>query len=122
LRFRSVLLVFVQFQGVFNNQQQESNMAKAVTPKTKSQIIAAIAEEAQITKAQATAALASLVGLTYKGAKSEEGFTIPGIGKLIKVQRKARTGRNPATGEAIKIKAKKTLKFRIAKAAKDAVL
>lgn len=97
-------------------------MAKVTTPKTKSQIIAAIAEEAQITKAQATAALTSLVGLTYKGAKLPEGFTIPGIGKLIKVQRKARTGRNPATGEAIKIKAKKTLKFRIAKAAKDAVL
>ncbi len=60
--------------------------------------------------------------MAYKGAKSADGFTIPGIGKLIKVQRKARMGRNPATGEAIKIKAKKVLKFRIAKAAKDAVL
>ncbi len=97
-------------------------MAKAATPKTKAQIIVAIAEEAQITKAQAAAALASLTAMAYKGAKAAEGFTIPGIGKLIKVQRKARTGRNPATGEAIKIKAKKTLKFRIAKAAKDAVL
>lgn len=96
-------------------------MAKA-TPKTKAQIIAQIAEDAQITKVQATAALASIVDMTYKGAKAVEGFTIPGIGKLIKVQRKARMGRNPATGEAIKIKAKKTLKFRIAKAAKDAVL
>ena len=97
-------------------------MAKAASPKTKAQIIAQIAEDAQITKAQATAALASLVGMTYKGAKQPEGFTIPGIGKMVKVQRKARTGRNPATGETIKIKAKKVLKFRLAKAAKDAVL
>jgi len=97
-------------------------MAKATTPKAKTQIIAKIAEDAQLTKVQATAALASLVDMTYAGAKSEDGFTIPGIGKLIKVQRKARTGRNPATGLAIKIKAKKVLKFRIAKAAKDAVL
>ena len=96
-------------------------MAKA-NPKTKAQIIAQIAEEAEITKAQATKALASLLDMTYKGAKTAEGFTIPGVGKLIKVQRKARTGRNPATGETIKIKAKKVLKFRIAKAAKDAVL
>ncbi len=49
-------------------------------------------------------------------------FTIPGIGKLVKAQRAARMGRNPATGEAIKIKAKTTLKFRIAKPMKDAVL
>lgn len=97
-------------------------MAKAGTPKTKAQIIAKIADDAEITKVQATAALASLVAMTYKGAKSVDGFTIPGVGKLIKVQRKARTGRNPATGETIKIKAKKVLKFRIAKAAKDAVL
>jgi DNA-binding protein HU-beta len=96
-------------------------MAKA-NPTTKAQIIAQIAEDAEITKKQATAALESLVAMSYKGAKSVKGFTIPGIGKLIKVQRKARMGRNPATGETIKIKAKKVLKFRIAKAAKDAVL
>lgn len=96
-------------------------MAKA-TPKTKAQILTQIAEDAEITKAQATKALQSLVDMAYKGAKGADGFTIPGIGKLIKVQRKARTGRNPATGETIKIKAKKVLKFRIAKAAKDAVL
>jgi DNA-binding protein HU-beta len=87
---------------------------------TKTQIIAAIAEKAEITKAQAEAALDTLVDLAYKGA--QEGFTIPGLGKLIKVDRAARTGRNPATGEAIQIAAKKVLKFRIAKAAKDAVL
>ena len=60
--------------------------------------------------------------MAYKGAKSKDGFTIPGVGKLIKQKRKARWGRNPATGEKIKIKAKTVLKFRIAKAAKDSVV
>lgn len=92
-------------------------MAKA---KTKSQIITQIAEDAEITKKQAAAALESLVQQAYKGAK--DGFTIPGLGKLVKVRRKARMGRNPATGETIKIAAKTVLKFRIAKAAKDAVV
>jgi DNA-binding protein HU-beta len=62
----------------------------------------------------------TLVTLAYKNAK--DGFTIPGLGKLVKVRRKARLGRNPATGETIQIPAKTVLKFRIAKAAKDAVL
>jgi DNA-binding protein HU-beta len=92
-------------------------MAKVMT---KSQIIAGIAESAGIAKKQAVAALESLVCMAYKGAK--DGFTIPGLGKLVKVKRKARMGRNPATGEAIKIPAKTVLKFRIAKAAKDAIL
>ena len=96
-------------------------MPKA-TPKTKAQIIAKIAEDVDLTKVQAAAALTSLVEMTYKGAKSKDGFTIPGVGKLIKQRRKARWGRNPATGEKIKIKAKTVLKFRIAKAAKDGVI
>lgn len=87
---------------------------------TKSQIIAAIAEKSEITKAQAETALNTLVDLAVKGAA--EGFTIPGLGKLVKVDRAARTGRNPATGEEIQIAAKQVLKFRIAKAAKDAIL
>ncbi len=87
---------------------------------TKSQIITNIAESADISKKQATAALEALVEMAYKNAKN--GFTIPGLGKLVVVNRKARMGRNPATGETIKIKAKKALKFRIAKAAKDAVV
>ena len=57
--------------------------------------------------------------MAYKEAKV--GFTIPGLGKLVVVNRKARMGRNPATGEQIKIPAKRVLKFRIAKAAKDAI-
>jgi DNA-binding protein HU-beta len=92
-------------------------MAKALT---KSQITASIAEVAEITKKQATQALEGLVGLAYKNAKNS--FTIPGLGKLVLVNRKARMGRNPATGEAIKIPAKRVVKFRVAKAAKDAIL
>ena len=92
-------------------------MAKA---KTKSQIIDQVAEDAGIAKKQAVACLESLVSQAYKNAK--DGFTIPGLGKLVKVKRKARIGRNPQTGATIQIAAKTVLKFRVAKAAKDAIL
>ena len=92
-------------------------MAKALT---KSQIASEIAEKNQITKVQAVGILEHLAALAYKHAK--DSFTIPGLGKLVLVQRKARMGRNPATGETIQIKAKKVVKFRVAKAAKDAIL
>mgnify|MGYP006147766709 FL=1 len=92
-------------------------MSKALT---KSQIAAAIAEKAEISKKQAVAILEIIAGLAYKNAKNS--FTLPGLGKLVLVQRKARLGRNPATGETIQIKAQKVVKFRVAKAAKDAIL
>lgn len=92
-------------------------MAKAMT---KTQIVAKLAEKTGITKKQAGEVLSVLVNLAYKEAKN--GFTIPGLGKLVVVQRKARDGRNPATGAKIRIPAKKVLKFRIAKAAKDAIV
>ena len=92
-------------------------MAKAMT---KSQIIAALAEANDMTKKAAAEFVESLVGMAYREAKN--GFTIPGLGKLVVVNRKARMGRNPATGETIHIPAKRVLKFRIAKAAKDAVM
>ena len=94
----------------------------AKKPATKAEIIATIADDAGITKVQAKAALESLVAQVYKGAKSTDGFTIPGVGKLIKQRRKARKGHNPATGESIKIAAKTILKFRVSKAATDAVV
>lgn len=87
---------------------------------TKSQTTAKLAESVGITKKQAGAFFESLASLAYKEAKNS--FVIPGLGKLVLVQRKARMGRNPATGEAIKIAAKKVVKFRVAKAAKDAIL
>jgi len=92
-------------------------MAKALS---KSQIAASLAETVGLTKKQAVQTLEALVALAYKNAKNS--FTIPGLGKIVLVNRKARMGRNPATGEAIKIAAKRVVKFRVAKAAKDAIL
>lgn len=92
-------------------------MAKAMT---KSQIIKTLAEKTDLTKKQVIAVMEGLVGLAYTEAKN--GFTVPGLGKLVVVNRKARMGRNPATGEAIHIPAKRVLKFRIAKAAKDSAM
>jgi len=92
----------------------------AAGPLTKSQLINHIAEELEVPRKTAVRFLEVLSEVAYKEAK--KGFTFPGLGKLVLVQRKARTGRNPATGAAIKIPAKKVLKFRIAKAAKDAIL
>ena len=97
-------------------------MAKKTTPKTKSEIMTALAEAAEISKKQAVAAYDALLKIAYAGAKDPTGITLPGLGKLIKVKRNARKGRNPATGETITIKAKTVVKFRLAKAAKDAVL
>jgi len=88
--------------------------------KSKSEVIAELAEAAGIEKKQAADLMESLVKIAIREAS--DGFTIPGLGKLVKVERAARTGRNPATGETIQIAAKTVLKFKIAKAAKDAIL
>ena len=92
----------------------------AKKPMTKAQIITTLAEQADLTKKVVADLLENLVQLAYKEAKL--GFTVPGLGKLVVAKRKARLGRNPATGEAIKIPAKTVCKFRMAKACKDAVL
>ena len=92
-------------------------MAKALS---KSQFAAAIADKAGLTKKQATDILEQIAQLAYKNAKNT--FTLPGLGKLVLVNRAARLGRNPATGEQIQIPAKRVVKFRVAKAAKDAIL
>jgi DNA-binding protein HU-beta len=92
-------------------------MAKALS---KSQIAAEIATKSGITKKSSAEILEFIAQLAYKNAKNS--FTLPGLGKLVLVNRSARMGRNPATGEAIQIKAKRVVKFRVAKAAKDAIL
>ena len=96
-------------------------MAKKV-PSTKSEIMAALAEAAGISKKQAATAYEALVAFAYAGAKQPKGIMLPGLGKMIKAKRKARMGRNPKTGEPMKIAAKTTAKFRLCKAAKEAVL
>ena len=87
---------------------------------TKTQTIAVLAERTGLSKAQVAQLLEELAKLAYVEAKN--GFTIPGIGKLVLVNRKARMGRNPATGEPIQIPAKTVVKFRVAKVCKESVL
>lgn len=91
-------------------------------PMTKSQLSGHISEKAGITKKAASDILDELASVAYKETKKNGQFTFPGLGKLVLDKRKARTGRNPATGQEIKIPAKKVVKFRVAKAAKDAIL
>lgn len=92
-------------------------MAKALT---KAALVSQLSADLNFPKAQIEEVLDAMSKLAHKEAKNS--FSIPGIGKLVLVDRKARTGRNPATGATIKIPAKKVLKFRIAKACKDAVI
>lgn len=91
-------------------------------PLTKAQLVTLLADKTTLPKKQVQELLELLAETAYKEAKSKDGgFTIPGLGKLVVVRRKARKGRNPKTGEEIRIPAKKVLKFRIAKACKDSV-
>ncbi len=96
---------------------------KDVVPTTKSGIMADLAAAGEISKKQAIAVYERLLDLSIKGAKQEEkGFMLPGFGKVKLIKRPARMGRNPATGEAIKIKAKTVVKVVACKALKDAIL
>jgi DNA-binding protein HU-beta len=88
---------------------------------TQTQIINEMAGKTGLGKKEVKDFMTSFVDLAYREAKKGE-FAVPGLGKLVKQKRKARIGRNPATGEEIKIPAKTVLKFRVAKAAKDSVL
>ncbi|HRY72300.1 MAG TPA: HU family DNA-binding protein [Spirochaetia bacterium] len=99
-------------------------MPAAAAPKalTKAQIIAQLAEKNELTKKQIAAVLESFAELAYKETKKNKKFTIPGIGILKLNKRKARMGRNPATGEAIKIPAKTAVKMTVSKACKESIL
>jgi DNA-binding protein HU-beta len=97
-------------------------MATAAKKMTKSQLAAELAEATGTTKKIANQFLESLSQIAYREARKNGEFTIPGIGKLVKKRREARMGRNPQTGEPMKIAAKTVIRFRVAKAAKDAVL
>ena len=89
---------------------------------TKSALMQALADKNEMSKKDIMSFMDNFAELAYSEVKNSGEFIIPGIGKLVKVDRKAREGRNPATGEAIHIPAKTVVKFRVAKAAKDAVL
>jgi len=87
---------------------------------SKSATIAHFASKFDLKKKMVATIFDELAALSYREAKNS--FTIPGIGKLVLVNRKARLGRNPKTGETIQIPAKTVVKFRVAKAAKEAIL
>ena len=89
---------------------------------TKAQLAGELAGKLNVTKKDANSFLELLSDIACKETKKKGAFTLPGLGKLVLVKRKARKGRNPATGEEITIKAKTVVKFRVAKACKDAIL
>ena len=89
---------------------------------TQTQVIQTLATKCEISKKQAKALMTTLAQTAVTEVKKNGLFVVPGIGRLVRVDRKARMGRNPATGAAIKIAAKKVVKFRVAKAAKDAIV
>ena len=94
-------------------------MAKVMT---KTQVVAHLAEQVELPKKTVAALLEALVALATKEAKATGQFVVPGLGKAVKAARKARLGRNPQTGAAIKIPAKTVVRFRLAKAFKDAIV
>ena len=89
---------------------------------TKSQLVQKLAEASELNKKQADATLQALVDLTVSTVRKGEPVKIPGLGTFRKVQMKARMGRNPQTGEAIKIPARKKVRFSVAKTFKESVL
>ena len=89
---------------------------------TKTQIVAALAEKTGMAKKDVASFFDTLTAMAYDEVKKNGQFVLPGFGKMVKVHRKARLGVNPATGEKINIAAKTVAKFRLAKAAKEAVL
>jgi DNA-binding protein HU-beta len=89
---------------------------------TQTQFITELAEAVEISKKQAKAMVDKYSDIAIRETKKNGVFVLPGIGRLVRQERKARIGRNPATGEKIKIAAKKVVKFRLAKAVKDAIV
>lgn len=89
---------------------------------TQTQLVRALAEACEVPNKTARTFLDHLSAMAVGEVKKNGLFVVPGLGRLVRVERKARIGRNPATGESIKIPAKKVVKFRVAKAAKDAIV
>ncbi len=111
------MIIKTSFERFINESQ-----AKIMSKMTKSQLIATLAEETKLSKKETAAFMDTLADVVYKEVKKAGECIVPGFGKLVKVHRQARDGRNPATGESIKIPAKTVVKFRLAKVVKDTVL
>ena len=91
-------------------------------PLTKAQIVTYFAKKFDLSKKVASSVIEEMAGLAIAETKKAGAFTFPGVGKLVLVKRKARLGRNPATGEPINIPAKTVVKMRVAKACKEAIV
>jgi len=89
---------------------------------TQTQLVKHLAESCEVNNKVARSMLETLASTAISEVKKNGVFVVPGLGRLVRAERKARMGRNPATGEAIKIAAKKTVKFKVAKPAKDAIV
>jgi len=89
---------------------------------TQSQFVKKLAETCQVSNKVAKSMVETYAATAVSETKKNGVFVLPGIGRLVRVERKARMGRNPATGESIKIPAKKVVKFRVAKSVKDAIV
>jgi DNA-binding protein HU-beta len=113
----NILLLFKLFILLLTGGKK---MAKK--PMTKAQIVSHFAKKFELSKKTSAAIIDEVAALAISETKKTGSFTLPGIGKLVLVKRKARMGRNPATGAEIKIPAKTVVKMRIAKAAKEAVV
>jgi DNA-binding protein HU-beta len=114
------LSIILPLSSFIFHPNRRPKMAKK--PMTKSQIVSYFAGKFELSKKAASAIIDEVAALAVSETKKAGSFTLPGIGKLVLVKRKARMGRNPATGEAIKIPAKTVVKMRIAKAAKEAIV
>ena len=99
----------------------EKTASTPVTKMTKTQIVKAMAERMEVETKQIQSFFDALAEMATEQTREAGEFTVPGLGKLVKAERKERMGRNPSTGEQIKIAAKTTVKFRVAKAAADAI-
>jgi DNA-binding protein HU-beta len=89
---------------------------------TQTQLVKELAGKAGLPNKTAKALVEAYAEVAVRETKKTGVFVLPGLGRLVRVERKARMGRNPATGEAIKIPAKKVVKFRVAKAVKDSIV
>src|SRR5580658_9103862 len=103
-------------------QRRTSRRIMAATKMTQSQMVKELAAAVGVPNKVAKSFTIAYAELLVRETKKSGVSVLPGIGRLVRVDRKARMGRNPATGEAIKIPAKKVVKFRVAKAVKDAIV
>ena len=97
-------------------------MAAAAARMTQTQLVKEVALSAGIANKAAKQILETIASIAVRETKKNGVFVVPGIGRLVRVERKARMGRNPVTGEAVQLPAKKTIRFRIAKAVRDAAV